>query len=303
MKQVLHFFIKGLLFPFSFTPVYGQKPLLCPPPTLVNYTLSVTPSNTISAGTTVTFRVVDAGNNSQINDMCLTAEWYVNGTWVYAHALGDGNTSTSYGYITNILLDNNIVSCNVYQSCGCTTDLFPLNNSITMHVSGVLPIELLNFSGNTEEGMNHLVWSTASEINNKGFQVERLNSTNKVWETLGFVSTQGKAATYEFLDMQPLNINYYRLRQIDMNGKEQVSKIISLSMPNEKSLKVYPTAASNILNVDFSAEKGNLRFHIFNILGQQVQTGILTQTLDVSALALGTYILKVGTEQAKFYKQ
>lgn len=93
------------------------------------------------------------------------------------------------------------------------------------------------------------------------------------------------------------------MRQIDFDGHEQLSKIISLSMPNEKSVKVYPTAASNILNVDSITEKADLRFYIFNILGQQVQSGVLTQTLDISALALGTYILKVGTEQIKFHKQ
>ena len=120
---------------------------------------------------------------------------------------------------------------------------------------------------------------------------------------MGFVSAQGKASNYEFTDTHPLSINYYRLHQIDINGKEQFSKIISLSLPFEKKLKVYPTAVSHVLNVDFAVEKENSHFHIFNILGQQVQTGVLTQTLDVSALALGTYILKVGTEQTKFCKQ
>jgi Secretion system C-terminal sorting domain len=239
-----------------------------------------------------------------VNDMCINAEWFVNGIYVFSCALGAGSGSTVFAYASNILLDNDVVTCTVKQTCDCTgSTVYSVDNPITMHVSGVLPIELRDFRGSTEGSINHLVWSTASEINNKGFQVERLNSTNKVWETLGFVHAQGKAATYDFLDMHPLSINYYRLRQIDIDRHEQLSKIISLSMPFEKSLKVYPTAVSNVVNVDFAAEKENSRFHIFNILGQQVQTGVLTQTLDVSTLALGTYILKVGTEQAKFYKQ
>jgi Secretion system C-terminal sorting domain len=284
------------------TTAVAQQP--CPPPPLVNYSLTISPSNTISAGTTVLFKVRDSGTGTFLNDICLKADWFIDGVWVYKCTLGDGVSSTSYGFSTNTLLDNNIVTCNVYQVCDCVgATNIPIDNPITMHVSGVLPIELRDFRGNTEGGINHLIWSTASEINSKGFQVERLNSINKVWETLGFVSAQGKAAYYEFLDLQPLNINYYRLRQIDMDGHEQFSKIISLSMPFEKSLKVYPTTVSNVLNVDFAAEKKDSRFHIFNILGQQVQSGVLTQTLDVSVLALGTYIFKVGTEQTKFYKQ
>ena len=65
-------------------------------------------------------------------------------------------------------------------------------------------------------------------------------------------------------------------------------------------MKVYPTLVSNgILTVD--TEGGD--YDIYNIVGQQVQSGKTTQRLDVSALAKGTYILKVGAEQAKFVKQ
>ena len=284
-----------------FTPiVYGQEPLPCPPP-LAGYTLSVTPSNTISAGTLVHFRVMTGG--SLITDVCMNAEWFVNDQLVYKCTLGDGVSSTSYGYSTNLLLNNDKVTCNVYQSCGCLANITPTDNSITMNVSGVLPIELRDFRGNTEGGINHLFWSTDSEVNNKGFQIERLNINSKLWEVLGFVFAQGKSANYEFADSHPLSINYYRLRQIDIDGREQLSKVISLSSTGEKSLKAYPNVTSHILKIEYSTEKENVHFDIFNILGQSVKSGILTQTLDVSTLALGTYILKVGTEQIKFYKQ
>jgi Secretion system C-terminal sorting domain len=283
--------------------VVGQSPLPCPPPPVANYALTVSPTNTISAGTIVVFKVTDNAGNL-INDACINAEWFVNDTSVFVRPLGDGSTSQSYGYSTNLLKNNDVVTCKVVQICGCVDHtIYPVDNSITMNVSGVLPIELLNFSGNTEGGINRLFWLTASEINNKGFQIERLNSTAKTWEVLGFVFAHGKAANYEFDDKYPLSINYYRLRQIDVDGREQLSKVISLSLASKKSLKAYPSVTSHILKVDYSTEKENVHFDIFNILGQSVKSGILTESIDVSTLALGMYILKIGTEQIKFNKQ
>jgi hypothetical protein len=94
------------------------------------------------------------------------------------------------------------------------------------------------------------------------------------------------------------------LRQIDNDGKERLSKVINLLITKEKHLAVYPNPTTQMLNIDFVERSENVKtsFHIFNILGQQVQTGSLTQTIDVSALALGTYFLKIGTEQIKFHK-
>ena len=65
-------------------------------------------------------------------------------------------------------------------------------------------------------------------------------------------------------------------------------------------LAVYPNPVSNLLTLE-NTEGGN--FEIINLLRQQVLTGKTTQRLDVSALPQGTYILKVGAEQAKFVKQ
>jgi Secretion system C-terminal sorting domain len=71
-----------------------------------------------------------------------------------------------------------------------------------------------------------------------------------------------------------------------------------------KGLKVYPNPVSSLLNVVYTEGSS---FQILNLLGQQVLTGKTPPSgaggLDVSALPQGTYILKVGAEQAKFLKQ
>ena len=178
----------------------------------------------------------------------------------------------------------------------------------------VLPVELVSFSGKYTEGGNHLTWQTANEVNNKGFQVERhiggsQQATDDSWETVGFVAAKGKSATYTFTDDYRLSpVAYYRLKQLDNDGKFAYSKVISIVQSSKgKGLSLYPNPVSSHLtieNTDLSSgtyEGGT--FQILNLLGQQVLTGKTAQQLDVSALPQGTYILKVGTEQAKFIKQ
>lgn len=110
-----------------------------------------------------------------------------------------------------------------------------------------------------------------------------------------------KAATYQFIDKDPLTIATYRLRQIDNDGKETLSKIITLSNPSKNHLKVYPSVTSQFLNIDI--DEGAI-YQVVNLLGQVVLSGKMSeQRLDVSVLSQGTYVLKIGTEVAKFIKQ
>jgi hypothetical protein len=180
-------------------------------------------------------------------------------------------------------------------------------------VSAALPISWLSFTGEAVANTNVLLWATASEVNNKGFNVERAPQPPKgaltsgalmTWETLGFVNAKGKAATYNFTDVAPpsgAGGAYYRLRQIDFDGTETFSKIVSVVQTGKgKGLTIYPNPVSSLLNIEYTEGSD---FQILNLLGQQVLTGKTGQRLDVSALPQGTYILKVGAEQAKFVKQ
>ncbi|MBL7814077.1 MAG: T9SS type A sorting domain-containing protein [Saprospiraceae bacterium] len=162
----------------------------------------------------------------------------------------------------------------------------------------VLPVEIVDFSGKNTEGGNLLTWTTANEQNNKGFGIERL-APNGQWVTLGFVNAKSKAANYEFIDKEPLSTSYYRLRQLDNDGKTALSKIISISIQGKQKLSIYPNPASNLLTVD--GLEGD--YQIFNLLGQVILRGQAKTLIDISNLSSGSYLLKVGTEQVKFIKQ
>ncbi len=187
---------------------------------------------------------------------------------------------------------------------------FALTGAISNFVglSAILPVELLSFKATRVAGSssNLLTWQTATEVNNKGFQIERLKATGNDWEILGFVSTTGKHTNYEFTDNTPRSMSYYRLRQIDNDGKDALSKVVSVAFKGSKGLKVYPTIVSNgFFNVETLSSNENTEgsvYGIYNLLGQQVLKGQATQQIDVSALRAGTYVIKVGTEQAKFVK-
>ncbi len=195
-------------------------------------------------------------------------------------------------------------------------------NNILVNINGsVLPVELLDFKATPQPPKGELVmltWQTANEVNNKGFQVERIPQPPQgafmAWEILGFVAPQplkGAFRNYEFLDKSPLwGWGAYRLRQIDNDGKETLSKVISVARKGTNKLKVNPNPVSNMLLIetDFDLVRNETNtFQIFNLLGQQVRSGKKPPSgvwgLDVSALPQGTYFLKVGVEQVKFIKQ
>lgn len=187
---------------------------------------------------------------------------------------GNGRNGTLYGFAFNGFGSNFI-----------STDL-------------VVPITLVKFEAFALKNTVKIHWETATEIHNKGFDIERLNTATNVWETLGFVPAQGKAAHYDFVDNGPLSKNYYRLRQIDDDGKEALSKVVSVVMTGSTALKIYPSLASDVLNIESTGD--NLQ--IVNLLGQVVAHEKLTPRLDISALPKGTYVLKIGETQAKFIK-
>ena len=178
-----------------------------------------------------------------------------------------------------------------------------------------MPVELLSFEGKNIEGGNFLTWTTANEVNNKGFQVERRQAATDTWDAIGFVAANNKASNYQFLDdhrrdainrvsTATATTEYYRLRQIDNDGKETLSKVVSIQAKGNNKLSVYPNPVSNTLTIETEV---NGDYQIFNLLGQVVLRGQTSPVgvagLDVSALPKGSYILKMGNEQAQFIKQ
>ena len=176
----------------------------------------------------------------------------------------------------------------------------------------VLPVELVSFTATPLSKINKLTWVTATETNNKGFDIQRSPQPPKgafdKWESLGFVNAEGKAAAYTFWDNAPLSISYYRLRQVDFDGKETFSKVVSVSQTKGGSLSIMPNPTSDKVQISlpnevFSDQPMNIA--LYDLSGRQVlsqKSNASNTSLDVSNLAKGVYLLEVQA-QKMIYKE
>jgi|GEM_PF-2594335 len=169
-----------------------------------------------------------------------------------------------------------------------------------------LPIEWLAFSATPLEETVALTWISASESNNKGFEVQHsLNATQ--WEVLGFVEGQGNSAsptTYTFTHESPITgANYYRLRQVDFDGQFSYSNIRQAVFHSNSPLNIYPNPASESLTLQFPAEEAHCT--IQDLLGRTHFEATVSpnQEIDIEALESGLYILELKFDDKKMSKK
>lgn len=140
-------------------------------------------------------------------------------------------------------------------------------------VCTILPIELINFSAEGFDDYNKITWTTESEINNDYFVIEKSNGGPTFQEiaTIPGNGNSNSALTYNFNHNNPEEQIYYRLRQVDFDGKISYSKIISIKRKEDTDLTLYPNPSSNILNLDISKSfNGTLTVKYVNILGAEI---------------------------------
>ena len=161
--------------------------------------------------------------------------------------------------------------------------------------AAVVPVELVSFAVKNSGKKNELTWLTASEVANKGFNIER-SADGKMWQQLDFVASKGTGGSYNFVDNSPLSISYYRLVQQDVDGKTTTSKTVSVNLSNAKNqISISPNPVkNNMLHIDgLSSEKSTIS--ITNIYGQSVYNQTFTNTnVDIALpLATGVYFVVV----------
>lgn len=180
-------------------------------------------------------------------------------------------------------------------------------DNIYFYSNTAIPVELVSFKAKTASNTTVLTWLTASESNNQGFTIER-STDGTTYTAIGNVKGNGTTSAvqnYTFTDATPSNgVNYYRLRQADFNGKESLSKSVSVVF-GKNTLAVRSTLVHNTLDVTAN-DATQTPLSIFNLSGQQVYTGKVqgSQSIDVSALSAGMYIVRTAAgEVGRFVKQ
>lgn len=168
--------------------------------------------------------------------------------------------------------------------------------NVTLHFGGILPVDINNFSADLEGKYVYLSWQTLFEQNNQGFVIEKSTDANN-WQSISFVNGRGNSTSpenYSYLDKNPYSdINYYRLKQIDIDGNTKYSSIISVTFKkNNLSLLVYPNPTKTKLNF---GEQLNGNMTIYNSLGQIVIKQNLNNAsnINISGLSAGQYFLQL----------
>jgi hypothetical protein len=172
----------------------------------------------------------------------------------------------------------------------------------------LLPIELLSFdaSYNGKNNSVSLDWQTASETNNAYFLVEK--STDAVnWQAFTKVAAQGNStriSTYHTTDDEPgTGTLYYRLKQVDMNGKYTYSQTVELNIGANNAISVYPNPNSGTSVLSLATEQlaPLNRLYVFDALGNIVLEKVITAPADNSK-QLNVILDLTGSPGIYFYR-
>ena len=201
---------------------------------------------------------------------------------------------------TVILESNTIEQTDIKQFCRYTVS--------DKYVSP-LPIDLIDFTATHKNSVVFLNWITRTEINNKGFDVER-STDLYLWEKIGFVEGSGNSNSihnYSYNDLtdgisDDVQIIYYRLKQIDFDGKYKHTELKAVELENEISeitMSLYPNPATDVVNIVSNAPETEWLVQILNISGKLISSVVLTNSteIELSDIPQGLYQIVISNEE------
>jgi hypothetical protein len=175
-----------------------------------------------------------------------------------------------------------------------------------------LPVEMTSFTASMQSGSCAILkWSTATEVNNSGFEIQRRAENTTAWAKVSFVSGAGtsnspKEYTYQDVNLAP-GVYVYRIKQIDNNGafKYSASTQVDAGVAGKsfELLRNYPNPFNPTTNMQFSVpQDGYASLKVYNMLGQEVATlfdgmaqagHYISATFDGSRFASGVYFSRL----------
>lgn len=169
------------------------------------------------------------------------------------------------------------------------------------------PVKLASFEVSKKTDNALLNWVTVSEENNRGFNIEH-SIDGKNWTTIGFIPTKSKDGNssgilnYSFTDQKPVKgINYYRLKQVDIDGKVEYSTIQKVTFGGLNStVLIYPNPAKN--HVVIEGLNSRTEIEIINALGQVIHLETtLSNSLNLKTdqFPAGMYYINIKQQDKK----
>jgi len=184
---------------------------------------------------------------------------------------------------------------------------------------GTLPVHLTSLNSFASGRDITIKWTTESELNNAGFEIERKYSDGN-WISAGYVKGNGTTNTnidYSFTDKKLSSGKYeYRIRQIDLNGNYtyyRLQNAIEIGIPGKFNLSQnYPNPFNPVTKIDFDLPfDSKVRISVYDMIGREVKTliagetktaGFYTIELNALNLSSGTYFYRmIANSQGKEY--
>jgi hypothetical protein len=187
------------------------------------------------------------------------------------------------------------------------------DSGIAVYKAGglITPVELESFSGESVGNAVYLSWSTSTETNNKGFEIQRSEDGDQKseWKSIGYVEGKGTTTlthVYSFKDNNVTPGKYiYRLKQIDFDGSYKYSNEIEVDVNSISEFALeqnYPNPFNPTTQIQYQLpETGNVTIKVYDILGNEVRTlvndnkpaGSYTVNFNAKGLSSGIYFYKI----------
>lgn len=176
-----------------------------------------------------------------------------------------------------------------------------------------LPIQLVSFNVSCENNLKSVIsWSTATETNNEKFIVEKSYNAAE-WSVLEEVKGQGysnKVVNYELTDRKLTSgITYYRLTQVDFDGKQTLYNTVSTTCEGTETMVVYPNPSSHLLNVNINSNNlsGDVAVSMISTDGKVIEHYQFKADnenkliiFDVTPLQAGIYFIQLQDSKGTF---
>lgn len=213
--------------------------------------------------------------------------------------------------ITNPVLTHNLVWNSIYSAVidGNGNDV-TANMTFVDASNGLLPVELTSFTSNVNANNVYLKWTTVSEINNAGFEIQRKELLSKDWQSMGFLSgsvNSNELKIYEFVDKGLSPGSYlYRLKQSDINGNIEYFELDeTVSILNPEQFTLYqnfpnPFNPSTVITYKIT-EPSRVRLILYDAVGKVVRqlvnedlnAGYHQYELNATGLGSGVYYYRL----------
>lgn len=166
-------------------------------------------------------------------------------------------------------------------------------------VCDIFPVKLLSFTATKQGKVSVLNWITTSETNSKHFDIQ-YSKNGTSWQSIGIVAAAGSSSTersYSFIHTTPApGVNYYRLKQVDLDGSFENSLIRPVTFTTSTGLIIFPNpttdnlyitsdAGGTVQSVALYANDGKQMMHVNNFT--------LGNSIDMRAYSNGMYMLKI----------